>query len=144
MDYKRTVEDLWRYTLSQIDTVFGRLEYLASLRNHHTGRYEHFGLEQRFGPEQSDATLRKSHEQIFADWIGFSLERQKGELKTYFSGRDETVAEIMDSWLRVKPFATWVPASTRNAERALFLSDLDVILELVRREYGVGAPDPEV
>jgi hypothetical protein len=143
MDYKRTVEDLWRHTLSQIDTVFGRLEYLSSLRNHHTGRYEHFGLEQRFGAECSDTTLRKSHERIFGDWIGFSLEAQKRELTEYLSGREESIAEILDSWLRVKPFTTWIPANARGAERELFLSDLDVLLELIRREHGVGAPDPD-
>lgn len=139
----KTADDLWRHTLSQIDTVFGRLEYLSSLRNAHTGRYEHFGLEQRFGAERSEATLRSSHERIFGDWIGFSLEVQKRELITYLSGREETPAEILGSWLRVQPFATWVPANARNAERALLLSDLQLLLELIRREYGVGAPDPD-
>lgn len=143
MDNSRAVQDLWRHTLSQIDTVFGRLEYLASLRNHHTGRYEHFGLEQRFGAEKSHGTLCKSHEEIFSDWIGFSLEAQRRELKIYLSGREETTEEIVGSWLKVRPFATWIPAGTRHAERTLFLTDLDTILELIRREYGVGAPDSE-
>ena len=143
MDKTKAADDLWRFTLSQIDTVFGRLEYLATLRNHHTGRYEHFGLEQRFGAELSEVTLRRSHEEFFADWIGFSLETQKRELEDYLAGRDESVPEILSSWLRVRPFGTWVPASARRAERQLFLTDLDVILELVRRERGVGAPDPD-
>jgi hypothetical protein len=143
MEFNRTIEDLWRHTLSQIGTVFGRLEYLSSLRNPHTGRYEHFGLEQRFGAEKSDSTLRLSHEGVFADWVSFSLEAQKRELLTYLAGRDEPVDEVLESWLRVKPFATWVPASTRSAERTLFLADLDVLLELLRRERGVAAPDPD-
>lgn len=143
MDFRRTVDDLWRNTLSQIDTVFGRLEYLSTLRNPHTGRYEHFGFEQRFGTEQSDAVLRQSHEQIFADWVAFPLEMQKREILSYLAGREEKTRDVLDSWLRVKPFATWVPASTRVAERSLFLTDLDVLLELIRRELGVGAPDPD-
>src|SRR5216683_4844157 len=35
--------DLWRHTLSQIPAVFGRMVYLAGLRNGR-GRYEHHGL----------------------------------------------------------------------------------------------------
>lgn len=143
MDQSKAATDLWRHTLSQIETVFGRLEYLSTLRNHHTGRYEHYGLEQRVGAERSEATLRRSHEALFMDWLGFALETQKGEIEVYLSTREETVEEILSSWLRVRPFNTWVPASARNAERQLFLSDLNVVLELIRRERGVGAPDPD-
>ncbi len=143
MEFHRTIDDIWRHTLSQIPTLFGRLEYLSTIRNPHTGRYEHFGLEQSFGAEQSDMTLRLSHERLFADWVAFPLEAQKRELQNYLSGREETAGEVIESWLRVKPFATWVPANTRNAERTLFLTDLDLLMELLRRELGVGAPDPD-
>jgi hypothetical protein len=143
MHLSDTADDLWRRTLSQISTVFGRLEYLASLRNIHTGRYEHFGLEQRFSPEISDETLRRHHETAFGDWVSFSLESQRRELLSYLTGREEPVEAILRAWLRVKPFPTWVPANTRPAERALFLGDLDVSLELIRRERGVAAPDPD-
>ncbi len=143
MHSSRSYDDLWRQTLSKVPTVFGRLQYLASLRNPNTGRYEHYGLEQKFGVEQSNETLRQSHQALFADWVAFSLDAQKRELRTYLVARDESVGEIITSWLSVKPFPTWVPANTRAAERLLFLSDLDLLLELIRREYGVGAPDPD-
>ncbi len=143
MSSSKAVDDLWRRTLSQIETVFGRLEYLASLRNTHTGRYEHFGLGQRFGAEASEAALRHSHEQVFGDWVSFPLQAQKQEIHKYLEGREEQLAEIISSWLRVKPFASWVPAKTRTSERLLFLTDLDVLLELIRRENGVGAPDQD-
>ena len=41
---RNAASDLWRNTLSQIPSVFGRLVYLASLRNANNGRYEHHGL----------------------------------------------------------------------------------------------------
>ena len=41
--------DLWRNTLSQIPTLFGRLVYLSSLRDSNSGAYEHYGLAKVFG-----------------------------------------------------------------------------------------------
>jgi hypothetical protein len=143
MSIDRNAEYLWRQTLSKIETVFGRLEYLSSLRNPHTGRYEHHGLSLRMGAGTSHLTLLQSHEAAFADWVSFSLEAQKRELTEYLSKREEPSGEIVRSWLRVKPFPTWIPATTRSAERTLFLTDLDVLLELLRRELGVVLMDPD-
>ena len=66
-------EDLWRHTISQIPTLFGRLVYLASLRNHNTGQYEHHGFAQTYGMEASDRAMRASHESAFADWLKLEL-----------------------------------------------------------------------
>ncbi len=73
----------------------------------------------------------------------FPLDAQKRELLAYMQGREEPSEAILTAWLRVKPFPTWVPANTRPAERALFLGDLDVLLELIRRDWGVAAPNPD-
>lgn len=47
----RPAEDLWRRTLSGIPSIYGRLAFLASLRDVNTGRYEHHGLAMIFGAE---------------------------------------------------------------------------------------------
>jgi hypothetical protein len=44
LERDRPAEDVWDRTLAQIATTFGRIAYLASLRNENSGRYEHFGL----------------------------------------------------------------------------------------------------
>ena len=72
--------DLWRNTLSQIPTVFGKLVYLSSLRNPVTGKYEHHGLSLVFGADEASRALRKSHAQAFAESLSFDLERQKADL----------------------------------------------------------------
>jgi len=72
--------DLWRNTLSQIPTTFGRLIYLASLRDQNTGAYHHHGLAQLFDEEQANQTLRQSHNQVFSEWLCFNLEQQKKDL----------------------------------------------------------------
>jgi hypothetical protein len=137
------IAESWQRTLAAIPTFIGRLAYLASLRNLNTGSYEHFGLAQRIGEGEVDRTLRRSHVNIFQEWLCFGLQRQKDELEEYFSGLDGDRREIVANWLTLEPYNNWVPGESRDVERKLFYADLAVILELVRTEYGVASRDPD-
>ncbi len=134
--------DLWRITLSQIPTLFGRLQYLASLRDPNTGQYQHFGLSQRFGEGVAETTLRESHLRVFAEWLYLHLERQKADIEEYLEGLEGERKAILASWIRLNSLPACVPAEIRDVERKLFLSDLQTILELLRYEYAVVLPDP--
>ena len=39
-----TARSLWQHTLAHVPSAYGKLVYLASLRNTDTGKYEHFGV----------------------------------------------------------------------------------------------------
>lgn len=136
------VVESWQRTLSAIPTLIGRLAYLSSLRNAHTGSYEHFGLAQRVGEDEVNRILRRSHVTAFQEWLCFGLERQKDELDEYFSELEGDKREIISNWLTLEPWNNWVPGESRDVERKLFSADLAVILELIRVEYGVASPDP--
>lgn len=133
----------WQRTLSAIPTIIGRLAYLSSLRNAHTGSYEHVGLAQRIGEDAVDRVLRRSHTSVFQEWLCFGLERQKEELEEYLSSLDGEKREIIATWLTLEPWNTWVPGESRDVERKLFNADLAVILELIRTENGVSSRDPD-
>src|SRR6202049_847699 len=128
---------LWRNTLSQIPSVFGRLGYLASLRNANSGRYEHHGLALIFGEEEANKALKKSHSQLFAEWLGFRVEQQKADLDLYISGWFEDKRTVVETWLKLAPYRNLIPSTVRGVERRLYISDLTALMELLRNAYGV-------
>jgi hypothetical protein len=135
--------DLWRNTLSQIPSVFGRLVYLCSLRDQNTGAYQHYGLSQMFGRAEADRALRNSHQQAFEEWLCFTLEQQKADLDLYLAGLNGNRRTILETWIRLAPYRNLVPSSAREVERQLYLADLEAILDLLKGEYGVACPDPD-
>ncbi|HEX8985326.1 MAG TPA: hypothetical protein VF767_07840 [Bryobacteraceae bacterium] len=135
--------DLWRHTLSQIPSLFGRLVYLCSLRDPNDGGYEHYGLAQVFGNAEADRVLRESHHQAFASWVCLTLEQQKTDLDLYLSGLTGDRRTILDTWIRLQPYRNLMPGTAREVERELYMADLDAILGLLKNEYGVASPDPD-
>jgi len=137
------VPDVWRRTLSQIETIFGRLVYLAGLRDNNTGRYEHHGLALIFGDEDADDALRDSHQITFAEWLSFGLEHQKADLDLYLSQFAARKRTTVETWLRLTPYRNLIPTRAGEPERSLYLSDFETLLELLKDEYGVAEPDPD-
>ena len=140
---RSAASDLWRNTLSQIPSVFGRLVYLASLRNSNNGTYEHCGLALVFGEDEANRALREGHADVFAEWLTFNLEQQKADLELYLAGLFEDKRVVIDTWVRLAPYQNLVPASIRAVERCLYISDLAALMELFRNAYAVAAPDPD-
>jgi hypothetical protein len=125
---------LWRRTLSQVPTVFGRLVFLASLRDAARGRYSHETLARQLGPEDMDRTLCNSHHQVFSEWLNFTLSEQKSDLDDYLR-RAGNQAEIA--------YRDILPPTARDVERQLYLTDLETLLELLKYETGGAFAIPE-
>jgi len=108
--------------LFRVPTVFGRLTFLASLYNPSIGRYDHFHLSRLVGPEDADRMLRRSHYQIFTQWLSFGLAEQRADFEAYLSTID--VPECP------RTLREAVPRQARDMERQLYLMDLQLLLEL--------------
>lgn len=109
-------------------TVFGRLAFLASLRNPATGRYSHEELLRILGPEETDRSLCNSHHQVFSEWLRYSLAEQKADLDDYVS--------TLPGGRRSLNYRSLVPPTARDVERQLYITDLETLMELLK--YGHG------
>ncbi len=127
--------DLWRKTLSRVPTHFGRLVFLASLRDALTGRYAHPPLLEIVGREITDRTLCHSHHQVFAEWLNFTLAEQKTDLDDYLTSSQAP--------LEMLPYRDLAPSTAHQVERQLYLTDLETLLELLRYEHGGAFSLPE-
>ncbi len=134
-DRERAKRDVWARTLSQIPTTFGKIVYLASLRNDNTGRYQHFGLAQLYTDDEADVVLRQSHEEVFGEWLNFPLEQQRRDLEQYLESVEDDKTAVLRTWLTLAPYRNLIPAQAGAAERELYISDLELILELLRDEF---------
>jgi hypothetical protein len=134
---------IWLRDLSQIQTSYGRLVYLAGLRNADTGRYEHYGSTGS-GRSETSRSLKRIHESIFKEWISYPLERKKTDIESYIAAIAQVErAELIDAWLRLTPYKNLVPASIQGPERQRHISDFEAILGLLKNVYGVASPNPD-
>lgn len=140
---RRPAEDLWRRTLSQLPTVYGRLVYLSGLRNANSGQYEHHGLSALFGDHEADQALRESHLMSFREWLKLNLEQQKADLDLYLCDLPTDRRTLVESWSRLAPYRNLPPAAASESERLLFLEDLETLLESLRNEYASAARRPD-
>lgn len=124
--------DLWRNTLSHIPTLFGRLVYLASLRNPNSGVYQHHGMALLYGDEEADKALRESHAKVFGEWLRAGLEIQKADLDGYLSGLVENKPVVIDTWMKLMPHRNLVPLTASQADRLLFVDDFETLLRVLK------------
>jgi len=114
--------------------VSGRLIYLATLRDLHSGTYRHHGLITAFGRDEAVRALRESHQAAFQGWLNLTLSEKNDDLRDYLRTLDDSQEEIVDHWRQSTVYRNYVPASAMKAETDLFCRDLETLLELLRNE----------
>ncbi len=139
-----TQEADWLRDLHLVESIYGRLVYLAGLIDSNTGKYEHYGLKTNITDQRVHSVLKKCHEDLYRDWIGSPLELKMADVQRYITSLTSVDrVQLIDAWLRLTPYKNLVPPAIQGPDRQRHISDFEAILGLLKNVYGVASPDAD-
>jgi len=125
------VSDFVDLAISTIPSTFGKLTFLAGLRDESTGRYTDPLAALLYG-NQLDGVLEQRHRQFFLAWLGLDLATQTTQVAQYLAVDDENENTLVEQWIKETLYEKLIPPAAREVERKLFVSDLMTILLLLQ------------
>lgn len=134
------VRDFTATTLAAIPNVFGRLTYIASLRDLSSGQYEHSGLFVVYPPDAVQEALKYCHQEIFARVLEMPLSDQEQDLCQCLEGMPGSIATTISHWRQLEPYRILPPEDAPEYLRELFFSNLRALLEILEAQYSTARP----
>ena len=125
------VRDFTATTLAAIPNVFGRLIYIASLRDLSSGRYEHSGLAAVYSPDAVQEALRFCHQEIFSRVLEMPLSVQEQDLTECLDNMPGSIGETVAHWRQLESYRVLPPENAPDYLRELFFSNLRGLLEIL-------------
>src|SRR5258706_8338001 len=129
---RHIIHDFAVTTLSAIPNEFGRLTYIASLRDLSTGRYEHAGLSALYPEEAIQQALKQCHEEVFRRILETPLSMQESELRSCLEGMEGTLHSTVAHWRQMEAYRVLIPEESPEYLKELFCSNLRALLEILQ------------
>ncbi len=140
---RSAASDLWKHTLSQIPTLYGRLSYLASLRDANSGIYRHHGLAAMFGRDESSKALRESHEDVFFQWLNLPLREKRLDLGRHFASLEDPLEVVVDHLLKSGAYRSHIPPTAKKSEQLHYITDLEALLQTIKNGLNSDESNPK-
>jgi len=137
---QRVIEDFTSRTLLAIPSDYGRLIYVASLRDLASAHYHHEGLAAVFPEGAVQQALAYCHEELFAKILETPLEQQEWDLRTCLTGFEGEFWEIVDRWRELEFYRMLVPLGLPGYLRDLFCSNLRALLAVFAEDRAILQP----
>jgi len=131
---RRIVQDFTLTPLAAIPSLYGRLAYLASLRDLSSGRYHHEGLAALYPEEAIQEAVGLCHEQVFERVLETPLAMQEDDLRACLSCMEDGLGPAIDHWQRMETYRVLLPENPPDYLRDLFCSNLRALLEILQTE----------
>jgi hypothetical protein len=128
---RRLTEDFSTRTLAAIPSEFGRLVYVASLRDLASGKYWHEGLESLYPAPAVQETLAKAHQEICEGILESPLVRQEGDLAQCLKGFEGETGEVVRNWRELETYRSLLPFGMPDYLRTLFCSNIETLLSVL-------------
>jgi len=131
-EHRRIIQDFSTTTLAAIPTDFGRLLYVASLRDLSSGNYGHAGLTAVYPREAVQQALQVCHEELFARILEAPLEDQERDLRFCLSQMESSsLSKTVRQWKETQAYHLLVPSGVPGYLRELFCSNVKALLEIL-------------
>ena len=124
-----------RSALSTISSPLERLIFVASLRDQATEAGQRIPA-LKFYRAEIGHVLGVEHMAVFEAWLCLNLQQQALELKRYVSNQEAPTGAVLDEWTHQKPYRRLIPSGAIQAQRALFLVDMEAILGILVSQEG--------
>jgi hypothetical protein len=131
---RSVLRDFTATTLASIPSMFGRLVYIASLRDLSTGNYEHAGLAALYSREAVQESLECCHYEMFQKILETPLSIQAQDLNDCLQGMSGTYDAALANWRQMEAYRVLPPGSAPDYLRELFFSNLRALLEILQAE----------
>jgi len=132
---RKIIHDFTATTLSVIPSQYGRLIYIASLRDLSSGRYEHAGLTALYPTEAVQQAVKKCHEEVFERILETPLQVQERDLRECFENMPGGMQSAVTNWSRLEAYRVLMPEESPDYLRELFCSNLRALLEILQLEF---------
>lgn len=131
---RRVVEDFTAQTLEAIPTQFGKLLYVASLRDLASGNYLHEGLAAIYPEGAVQQGLHFCHEEIFLRILELPLEQQERDLRLCISNLEGEFWGKVSRWKQTEFHRLLVPEDLPAYLRELFQANVGALLQVLLEE----------
>jgi hypothetical protein len=131
---RQLMEDFSTRTLAAIPSDFGRLIYLASLRDLGSGRYSHAGLEALYPPAEVQETLARAHCEICESILEAPLAGQEKDLTYCLRGFEADSNEVVSNWRELESYRALLPLGLPGYIRDLFCSNIETLLSILEED----------
>lgn len=128
---QQIVEDFTSRTLKCVPSQYGRLLYLASLRDLATGRYVHEGLASVYSVEAVQQALADCHQELFDRLLELPLEEQETDLIECLGSLEGDFDGVLGRWLEVEFYRLLVPLGAPAYLRDLFCANVRTLLNVL-------------